>query len=34
MRIVQKMGLVKTDSQDKPTGDLSIMKAMITEPEE
>lgn len=35
MRIVQRMGLVKTDSQDKPIDDMSIIKArIVTEDEE
>ncbi|KAL0637177.1 Peptidyl-prolyl cis-trans isomerase-like 1 [Maublancomyces gigas] len=34
MRIVQRMGLTKVDSNDKPIDNVSIMKARILEPEE
>lgn len=29
MRIVQRMGLVKTDANDKPIDDISIIKARV-----
>lgn len=29
MRIVQRMGLVKTDADDKPVDDISIIKARV-----
>jgi peptidyl-prolyl cis-trans isomerase-like 1 len=33
MRIVQRMGLVKTDTNDKPIDDVSIIKARVLEGE-
>jgi len=34
MRVVQRMGLVKTDASDRPQDEVKIMKAKLVEPSE
>ena len=31
LRVVQRMGLVKTDAEDRPTDQVKILKARVTE---